>query len=359
MKILVLTPSYPTEEDPVNGVFVREQAVAVAELADVSVLHLARGHPWGVRPVHGEPVPTWRSGFPRRPAGLGLVAAAGIALRKLPRPDVIHAHFFLGAAPAIFVGGSPVVTTEHWVVFLPEAQMPLSLPRRVVARYALNRSRVVVAVSETLSSALRDAGVKSPIVVIPNAVDDGVFHPPATPPSKPGRLLTVGILTAQKGVDTLLEALALLPRDMVELEVVGDGPARAELETLAQSLDLSEAVEFAGFLPKVAVAERMRSAGLFVLASRFETNGVVVLEALASGLPVVASDIGPFRELVDDSNGVLAAPEDPAALAAAIRSALDSPGRFDRAGIATAARRLYGRETVGRALIALYEEVLR
>jgi glycosyltransferase involved in cell wall biosynthesis len=158
-----------------------------------------------------------------------------------------------------------------------------------------------------------------------------------------------------KGVDYLLRAVALL--DGVRLEIVGDGPLRADYERLAEELGIADRVDFEGFLPKPELAERMRRADLFALASRFENNPCVVLEALASGLPVVATRVGGLPELVDETSGILTAPRDPEDIARGIRAALE--GGFDRDSVAKRAVERWGRETIGRQLAEIYGSVAR
>jgi glycosyltransferase involved in cell wall biosynthesis len=102
----------------------------------------------------------------------------------------------------------------------------------------------------------------------------------------------------------------------------------------------------------------MRSSDLFVLASRFENNPCVVLEAMASGLPVVATRVGGLPELVDEASGLLVEPQ-PERLAARIAEALDRLASFDRDAIARRARERYGREAVGRLLLRAYEDAQR
>ena len=161
-----------------------------------------------------------------------------------------------------------------------------------------------------------------------------------------------------KGYDLLLRALALLD-GRAHLEIVGDGPRRGEYEALARELGVEERVRFAGLRPKAELAERMRSSDLFVLASRFENNPCVVLEAMASGLPVVATRVGGLRELVDERSGLLAEPSDPESLAKRIGEALDRLDRFDRDESVRRARERYGREAVGRLLLRAYEDAQR
>jgi glycosyltransferase involved in cell wall biosynthesis len=347
VNVLFLTPSYPTEDDPVAGVFVREHALAAAAHADVTVLHLARGRASRVREVPGEPLPTWQVGYPNRPAAAGLLAAAAAGLRRLPARDLVHAHFFLAGAPAALLSRKPLVVSEHWSVFLPEDPLGLSPPLRAAARLAFGRAGAVLPVSRALERGILEVAPRARTSVVPNVVDTDLFHPGGEP--EPGRLLAVGLFYEAKGFDILLKALPDVPG--ARLDLVGDGELRPELELRARGLP----VTFHGRLPKPAVSELMRRAQLLVLPSRFETSAVVGLEALASGLPVVGTRVGAIPELLDDDGtGELA---EPGRLAEAIRRALDRD--FDRPAIAARARARYGREAVGRQLAEIYGSLVK
>ena len=371
MNVLFLTTNWPRPDSPVDGVFVREHARAAAAVADVRVVHLERAAGRGLvdlRQVPGEEPPVWRAryrrfGKPISVAGflLGPLVAGHRLERSGWRPTVIHAHSFLSALPALALGrrlGVPVAYTEHWTVFLPENPAELAPPMRLAARIALRGADVVLPVSETLGEALRRLEPKARIRVVPNVVDEQVFTPDGPrAASGPRRLLTAGLLdTERKGVDVLLEALALLPeRDGIVLDVVGDGSLRPRYEELAERLGIRQAVTFHGLKPKSELATLMRSADLFVLASRYENNPCVVLEAMASGLPVVATAVGGVPEVVAPESGRLAAPLDPRSFAAAIEDAL--AGDFDRQAIAKRARESFGRPAIARRLAEVYEEL--
>lgn len=370
LRVLYLTTNYPRSHNPVDGAFVREHARAVADDVDVRVLHLDRA-----RPEHGlgefvalpeeEPPPAWRFRYRRFGAPVSQAAFfAGplAAYRRLARdgfePDVIHAHSFLSALPALALGRlhrKPVAYTEHWSAFLPENPAQLSGRMGALARLALRGADVVLPVSEAMRVALESTGSPRRMVVVPNVVDGRVFHPDGG--HEPGLLLTAGTLgeNEAKGVDYLLRALALV--EGVRLEIVGDGPMRPQYERLARELAIDERVRFHGFLPKPELAECMRSADLFVLASRFENNPCVVLEAMASGLPVVATRVGGLPELVDETSGILVQPRDPDDIARGIRAALEVG--FDREAISQRALERYGREAIGGQLAEIYGSVAR
>jgi len=136
---------------------------------------------------------------------------------------------------------------------------------------------------------------------------------------------------------------------------MGDGELREELEAQARRLGLGEALRFHGEVSKERVAELMGEADLFVLPSLHENLPCVLIEAMASGLPSVATEVGGVPELIDAQAGVLVAPADPGALAEAIEAALDRD--FDSAEIARQARERYSYETVAREWTAVYEEL--
>lgn len=370
MKVLFLTTSYPSAEAPANGVFVLEHARAVAPHAEVAVLHLdrrddARGI--AVSRDSDAEFPTWRAAYPYRPTALSSLAhvAAGVtgyrAVRRSGfRPDLLHAHFFLSAIPGALLAlatRTPLVETEQWTAFLPEDPGHLGAGLKLAARAALRPARLVMPVSRSLEGAMRDAGVRGPFRVIPNAVDTTLFHPATQRP--PGsRLATVGMLNHQKGIDILLRSFALLRRERPDahLDIVGDGPDRTALEALAAEVGVAGAVRFHGLLPKPEIAELLRGTGLFVLASRFDNNPCVLVEAQASGLPIVATRVGGIPEIVDGA-GLLVERDDVAGLAAAIQQTLDGLGGYDPEALARRARERYSVEQVGRAFAEVYRGV--
>jgi len=374
MKVLFVTTNWPTESSPVNGTFVREHARAAAERAEVAVLYLerdaARRGVVDVMPIRGEEPPAWRARYRRfgRPISYAAFAAGPlVALRRLRRqgfdPDVLHAHSFLSALPALMLGriyGKPVLYTEHWGIFLADNPGRLSPAMTRAARGALERASLVLPVSNELGDALRVLAPGTRFRVIPNAVDERLFRPPERRPRDRGtRLVTAGLLdTDRKGVDVLLEALSRLSElDGIHLDVVGDGAMRPGYERLTRRLGLEHAVTFHGLKSKPELAALMRGGDLFVLPSRYDNNPCVLLEAMASGLPAVATRVGGVPEALGETAGVLVDPSDPESLAAGIEDALERLDDFDREQIARRAHERYGREAISAQLADVYAEV--
>ncbi|WP_431857281.1 glycosyltransferase [Azospirillum sp.] len=267
------------------------------------------------------------------------------AIARRWRPDATIAYFGLPCGPAAWL--IRVLCGVPYAVSLRGGDVPgflydgISLYHRLAAPVigALwRRAAAVVANSDGLAALARrfapDVGVR----VVPNGVDTGLFRPAEAPEAerKDGRLrlLIVGRLVRQKGVDCILEAMARLDAP-VSLRVVGDGGAREELERQAAALGLSGRVAFVGWAAREELPAAYRAADAFVFPSRDEGMPNVVLEAMASGLPVIATDIAGNRELVvDGETGVLLATDDVPALAAAIARLAADPELCRRFGAA-------------------------
>ncbi len=267
----------------------------------------------------------WRSGLWARFRFLPLLAALFLAAVIHGREvDVIHAHWTLAGLAAwlaSFITGTPFVLTLHGsdVYIAPGIPGVRSLTNAV-----LRGSAHVIAVSRDLAEAASGLGVRSgSIEVIPDGIDLDRFTP-GTPQREP-LLLFVGSLIERKGAHHLLRAMpAILGRHPnTRLAVVGEGPERSRLEALANELGLGDRVDFIGPQSQAQIALWMKRARLFVLPSQEEALGIVLLEALASGTPCVASRVGGIPDIVSPNVGVLVNPRDPIDLARGINSLLD------------------------------------
>jgi glycosyltransferase involved in cell wall biosynthesis len=304
------------------------------------------------------------------------IAGMLAALRSLRRegwtPDMIHAHVFSAGLPALALGratGAPVVISEHYTGF---QRGLITGYDRFTAQVAFRGADLVAPVSADLARHVLKVQPRARVKVVPNVVDTDAFHPlgdrspsagvaarPADgghPAEDTTRLLTVATLTEKKGHADLFAALVQLGPGF-RLDLVGDGELRGELQRLVRSLGLGGAVRFHGARPKEEVAELMREADLFVLPSHFENLPCVLIEAMASGLPSVATAVGGVPGLLDGTGSVLCPPRDPAALARAIRAALVGRPEIDPMAIAASARARFGYETIARTWTKIYEDL--
>lgn len=192
-----------------------------------------------------------------------------------------------------------------------------------------NKSGALTANSTGLAALAERSLPGREVVVIPNGVDCHHYTPPAEPREGAPLFLYAGRLSHQKGVDVLLSALAhpaAAGAGRARLRIVGDGPERPRLERQTAALGLRHRVDFAGWADKNAMPEEYRRADAFVLPSRDEGMPNVVLEAMATGLPVVGTAVSGNAELIRDrATGLLVPAEDPAALGAALAEMAQAP----------------------------------
>jgi colanic acid/amylovoran biosynthesis glycosyltransferase len=197
---------------------------------------------------------------------------------------------------------------------------------------------------------------------MPNVVDTGEFHPAAAGNRRDGpvRLINVASLDEKKGHEFLLVALARarVRHPDIVLDIIGDGPLRRQLEARARELGLATAVRFHGARSKTEVAVAMREADVFVLPSVFENAPLVLIEAMASGLPSVATAVGGIEEMIDSRSGLLVPARDAGALADALLQVVERRGAFHKRELAGLARERWGHEAVGRLWSQTYSEVL-
>lgn len=288
--------------------------------------------------------------------------------------DVFHAQhpFLLGgtARRLARASGRPLVFTYHTLYDKYAHYVPG--PRPLVARAAIawstrfaNAADLVVAPSAGLAARLRAQGVQRPIEVLPTGVDLGRFRPGdraaarrrlGLPPGVPV-LLYVGRLDREKNLDFLLETFQRVAdcHRTVRLLLVGRGSQEAALRRRAARLGAGDRVAFVGGVAPAAVAPYYQAADLFVFASTTETQGLAVLEAMATGLPVVAVRAGGVDEaLVDGVSGRLA-PEASADFAAAVLELLRDDGLARK--LAAGAREgalAFTADGLGQRLAALY-----
>jgi len=373
LRVLHMAGWYPSRKNPVAGVFVREHVKATALYHHVAVLY-SEGAEKGLRSLCQiednieEGIRTLRLRYRKSPVPktsyFVYLWALFRAFRKLFkegfRPDIIHAHIYTAGVPAVLIGrcyGIPVVVTEQYTGF------PRGLVRgleQLKAKFAFEQAAVVCPVSDDLRAHIERLGIKARFQVIPNVVETSLFFPIVGRVAREGgrkRLLVVALLDPKKGIPYLLDALARLRerRDDFLLDIVGDGPNRSGYEGLASKLGLRDIACFHGLKTKQEVVEFMRRCDVFVLPSLFETFGVVLIEALACGKPVIATNIGGPNEIVTDEVGCLVPPGDTEALAEAIDYILDNFEKYNPASIARYAREHYSYQAVGVELDRVYK----
>lgn len=304
------------------------------------------------------------------PSPLVLAALSGTA-----RPDLIHTHSFFGLGlEAVLAGatlGIPVVGTNHTTIAGFGPHIPVSVGR--AAAYVMwyyNRCDQVTAPSRSVFDELGLERLQRPHRIISNPIDIGLFTPVAATDRQAigaafglsGPTITfAGRLGPEKNIEVVLRAVAALQDQGIaaELAIAGHGAQEPVLRALAAELRIAGRVRFLGTLAPDALARLLQISDIFAMPSTSETQSMVLLQAMASGVSVVAADSRALPEFVSPDNGILVEPHDSAAFAAAFSGLLGAPDRRRRLG--AAGRRSverYGVETVTDEWEVLYRSVL-
>ena len=254
---------------------------------------------------------------------LPLTLARMILLLRRERPDVVNLHF--AGAPSLFVLLARAIIAFRLVVSLHghdvEGLSERSSFEQAVFRALLRRADVVTACSQYL---LAEAIKFEPTVQQKGrTVQNGIDPLPIIAVSREKRgVIAVGRMFPQKGFDVFLRAhAATVNRPHVTL--IGDGPERKALERLAASLGMNGDITFSGQMDREAALAEMAGADVVVVPSRHESFGLVALEAMALGKPVVASRVGGLPEILEGADALLVDPDEPIILAKAIDAALE------------------------------------
>lgn len=382
MHILIIPSWYPKNKADINGSFFREQSIALERGGNkVGVIYpdLRSLRDWrsvwsgryDIAREDDEGVVTYRAHgmnwFPRN-AGLAekLYQWHGGRLYKKyvdenGVPDVMHAHSLLYAGSIAALHrekfGVKFVVTEHSSAF---ARKLISKKGVEIAKKSALAASRRFAVSQSLASALDDLiGNKAgEWEEFPNIVQKKFLNYEFVEKIKRPRIrfLNVAHLNKNKGHVNLLEAFSLAMKSApnIILTIGGDGPERKNLENLARDLGIAQSVKFTGLLSRDEVLLEMVKADALVLASKYETFGVVAIEALALGKPVISTRCGGPESIIRPEDGVLVPVDDPSALAAAILRMSESEELYDEVEIRSSCAIRFGEKSIVNRLAEAY-----
>ncbi len=395
LRVLVVSRLYPRPSDPVLGIFVEEEVKELSSRCQVQVISPT---PWFPRlklfekwyaytrmPVHQirQGIEVFRPrtiAFPRNflfsLLGFSFYFSLLRCARKIERGfpfDVIHAHTaYPDGFGAVMLGRAlkrPIVVTLHG------GDITLYFKRylwRKLGLWALSNADRMIAVSTSLCRIVVEVyGVaRDKVTVIPNGIDGTKFVPMPRVEAlerlelegEGSRILYVGGIKRSKGIDYLLKAVKRLVETSlrpIELLIIGEGQYEQGAKLLAKELGIASTVSFFGKRPNPEIPLWINACDLLVLPSLSEGLGVVLIEAMACGKPVVATRCGGPEDIVNPGTGILVPPRDDAALAKAIQEVLGDGDRFDPRRIRRHAMDNYAYDRISSRLLDVYAQVLR
>ena len=286
-----------------------------------------------------------------------------IALRRLPKPDIIHVHVLtrLGiiALWHKIVHGTPYIITEHWSRYLPSNDFNGFL-RKTLTKTVVKHASAVTTVTDILAKAMQSHGLRNKnYVIVPNVVDVNTFKP-IEHNNEVTKIVHISCFEDKsKNISGLLDALMILKNKNVTFQaiLIGDGMDFEAMKQKAKSLELNNIVTFTGMLQGKTLTDTLANCDFMVLSSNYETQGVVLLEAFACGLPVVSTNVGGIPEIVNESNGILVTPHDPEKLADAMLRMMQTYHNYSPDSLRAGIIKEFSNEAVGKLLDDIYKNI--
>ena len=280
------------------------------------------------------------------------------------KPDLIHLHvtYPLGQVALLWkkLFGYKYVLTEHWTIYQPQNKDILvgKLKRKIVK--IANNAELIMPVSLDLQRCMEGHGVNNRFQVIYNLVNTDIFRLGSTQTENKKHILHISTLRDEaKNFSGILHVIERLrqQRDDFELHVIHDYDA-PEFKAFVKEHHLEDCVFFHGKKTSAEVAEAYQNADFFVLFSNFENLPCVIVEAFASGVPVLSTSVGGIAEILSPERGILIPQGDENALLQGMNQLLDHSSEYDRQAIRDYAIKTFAAQNIGQQIFEEYNKVL-
>ena len=374
MHILFVSRGFPTDKYPLNGIFEFDQAKAIASLghkvtfASLDMRSVRRWRKWGIEKFEKDGILVYGINYPlgRVPKKVlthftvkGLQRLYRKIEKESGRPDIVHAHFTgIGYAAAKLkeITGLPLIITEHSSAIM-KSQIDERLKEEAIQTYS-KADRVIV-VSPALGEVIK-TNFNIDTVYIPNVVDTNIFRYKGQKDKSDFTFITVGNLIYIKCMDLTIKAFdeAFKNKEKVKLIVVGEGEERKKIENIIKEYGLKDKVVLKGRLARKEIANLMSESDCFVLPSRAETFGVVYIEAMAAGLPFIATRCGGPEGFANEGNGIMIDVDNLYELIDAMEYMYNNIDKYDRKSISMKTIQKFSPEIVAREILKVYQDIL-
>ncbi len=380
MYILMISRGIPTPKEPQWGCFEQDQAEALQKLghkvvvASVDSRFMLRWRKLGVTYKHKDGVDYYNSFW--IPGSITNLVSnrfnMSIKERQLDRiykkielihgkPDIIYGQFFFNTVLGVFLKkkyGIPLVGIEHAARFNAENLDPITRERAMIAYTNTDR---IITVCETLRQRIKyHFGQDSSVVH--NLVNSLFFKLENVKKNETDyiQFVSTGSLIHRKGFDILIKSISSINFHGKEVRflIIGEGKEKNNLQKLIDSFQLNEFIYLLGQKSKTEIVKILSQSDSFILPSRNENFSVAILEALAMGLPVIATDCGGVKECINEDNGLLVPVNDVNALSKAIISMVENISLYDNKSITEDCRLKFSPQSVAEKLIKEFEEVV-
>ena len=375
MNVLIIPSWYSTKENLTNGSFFREQAQALREsgvnvivaFVEVRLVSLENINE-KVEVFNEEGIKTYRiiQGKLPKTGNVGTAIAFKSGLKKIYKEiikensiDIVHLHSCIwGGLGGAFIAKKlsvPFIITEHSSYY---GRFKVNFLEKFIIKKSFKNANKVISVSEYLKSYIYKYN-KAEIEVIPNMVDCAEFlnNRVEKRAGEKFTFLTLCYLKNNKGVDILIRAFCNYFKGKdVKLIIAGDGPEKDNLVKLVNDLKINDQVIFKGALKREEVKIEMNKCDVFALGSKFETFGVVLIEALASGKPVISTRNGGANDIVKEENGLLVDVDNIDEMGKGMYYMYKNYNKYDKDLIREDCIKRYSKNTIIQKLLSIYSE---
>lgn len=380
MRIYFIARGWPSKQDPQWGCFERDQAMALTKLGHQVIIlsvdtRFRRFHrKYGITKEINGGIPhynifagaIWGKALRRISMPLHTKVKQTLvlylfknAIAQEGMPDLVYGHYLGGCSMALAIKrkyGIPAVGIEHWSE-LGYSKIKKSIRDEAIKTYPYMDCQLVV------SSALRD-NIKKHIgidtFVVNNMIGSEFQYTTNTKGSEMVRFVTTGSLLPVKGFDILVSAFSKLnlPPNTWTMNIIGDGKEHASLQQQIENVGLSKNIHLLGRKNREGVIEMLHNSDVYVMSSRTETFGVAAVEALACGLPVIATECGGSDDFMTKDNGITCPVDNVEKLAECICYMISHYKEYDRRKIAEDCRKRFSSEAIGSKLEKIFKSVI-
>jgi|TARA_B100001996_G_scaffold73418_1_gene54094 glycosyltransferase involved in cell wall biosynthesis len=384
MKLLIVPSWYPTNIHPESGTFFRDRAKILQQCGfsitiATHILHSTKDilkfkqNDNDINPEVDDGVVVYKTEsinpFPKMPnktfnhyKKLILSLVKNVINISKPEFVFINSSLYGGAALAKYLHSEmiPFMVSEHLKEFILKNQF--SLFQKECINECYNYSSKIITTSKVLKNEIiNNFNINSKrVLLIPNPADTKYFLPKRSKTGDTFTFISVALLRPEKRLDILIKAFAILSKHIpnIVLTVIGDGPEKNKLKLLSHKLGVNNRINFIGYQNKIAVSDILRDHDALVLSSDVETFGVVIVEAMSVGLPVIATKCGGPESIVVAETGVLVDSNDKNKLSVAMKNMIEDYNNYDSNTIRQIAINIYGDKAYGDNIMNAIDSVL-
>jgi glycosyltransferase involved in cell wall biosynthesis len=389
IKVLWLVSWYPNESDPFSGDFIKRQAEAVSIYLPLKIVYVGkyapkfyeRGAEIKIVSINDERLKENILYYPDSGNNKDIISKIRSLLRffwkhkefiaQLQKnddmPDIVHVQVAMKAGIiALYLKWKfkiPYVLTEHWSGYYQHSNDSLfkkSTAERYLTKLILKNASLLLPVSEALGNQISKYWMQVPYQKVPNVVDTRLFYPTERKATKAFRFIHISSLLYPKNPEGIVKVFVQMLQQKLDVELMLVGPMNSSVSRLlTDDIKSTGRINTTGEISYEQVGVELRKSDALVMFSGYENMPCVILEALCTGIPVIATRVGGIPEVISEDNGILITPGNNNELLEAMKKMIGNYQMFDKAKISQLATEMFSYTTIGEKIKEVYDSVLK